>query len=130
DERGQLMDPDAASGVLELAALLELVDERDRVDGLTLGVQRQRGAVDLGVALAVEVACIQRFADRPDRAGGEHHRAKDRFLGFEILRRDRGGRRGLGELGHRATKALSGRSWKPLTIRLSTGPFEARPSGL
>ena len=110
DERRELVDPLAAAGALEVAALLELVDERDRVDRLAPGVERERCAVDLRVALPVEVARVEDFADRPDRAGGEHHRAEDRFLRFEILRRDRGGWRGLGELGHPATKALLRRS--------------------
>ena len=123
NEGRELVDANAAARALELPALLELVDERDRVDGLALRVQRQRGAVDDGVALAVEVARVQHFADRPDRAGGEHHRAEDRFLSFEILRRDRGGRRGLGELGHRATQARRARSWKVWTTPLSTGPY-------
>ena len=86
--------------LLELAAPLELVDERDRVDRLALRVEVERRPVDLRVALAVEVARREDFADRPDRAGGEHHRAEDRLLGIEILRRDRGGRRSLGKLGH------------------------------
>ena len=124
------MDADAAARVLELTALLELVDQRDRVDGLALRVQRQRGAVDDGVALAVEVARVQRFADRPDRAGGEHHRAEDRLLGFEILRRDRGGRRGLGELCHRATQPRQARSWKVWTTPLSTGGGVSGGGGL
>ena len=93
DERGQLVDARPAADVLELAALLELVDERDRVDRLALRVERERGAVDLRVALAVEVAGVEHFADRPDRAGGEHHRPEDGLLGLEVLRRDRGGRR-------------------------------------
>ena len=41
DERGQLVDAHAAADALELAALLELVDERDRVDGLALRVERE-----------------------------------------------------------------------------------------
>ena len=98
DERRQLVDPLAAAGALELAALLELVDERDRVDRLAARVERERRAVDLRVALAVEVARVEDLADRPDRTRGEHHRAEDRLLGVEILRRDRGGRRRLGEL--------------------------------
>ena len=59
DERGELVDPLAAADVLELAALLELVDERDRVDRLAPGVERERRAVDLRVALAVEVARVE-----------------------------------------------------------------------
>ena len=55
NERRQLVDADLAAGVLELASLVELVDERDRVDGLAAAVERQRRAVDLRVALPVEV---------------------------------------------------------------------------
>ena len=100
DERGQLVDADAAADLLQLAAPLELVDERDRVDGLALRVEVERRLVDRAVARPVEVACRQDFADRPNRTGGEHHRAEDRLLSIEILRWDRGGRRSLGELVH------------------------------
>src|SRR5262249_61908411 len=86
--------------LLELAAPLELVAERDRVDRLTLGVQVEGRLVDDPVTRTVEVACRQDFADRPDRTGGEHHRAEYRLLGIEILRWNRGGRRSLGKLGH------------------------------
>ena len=101
-EGGELVDADPAADVVEIAALLELVDERDRVDRFALGVERQGGAVDLRVALAIEVGGVEDLADRPDRPGGEHHRAEDRLLGFEILGRDWSGLRGLrwlGELG-------------------------------
>ncbi len=37
-ERGQLVDADAPADLLELAFALELVDERDRVDGLAAPV--------------------------------------------------------------------------------------------
>ena len=100
DERRELVDSRPAAGALELAALLELVDERDRVDGLAAGVERERAAIDLRVALAVEVARVEDFADRPDRTGGEHHRAEDGLLRVEILRWNRGGLRGLGDSGH------------------------------
>src|SRR5919201_1485754 len=76
-ERRELVDSNLAADVVQLAALLQLVDERDRVDRLAFGVERERGAVDLRVALAVEVARVQELTDRPDRAGGEHHRAED-----------------------------------------------------
>src|SRR5581483_11599760 len=57
-ERRELVQADAAADGLELGALLELVRERDRVDGLALCVQPERGAVDLRVRLAVEIARI------------------------------------------------------------------------
>ena len=119
DERRQLVDPLAAAGVLQVAALLELVDERDRVDRLAAGVERERGAVDLRVALPVEVPRVEDFADRPDRTGGEHHRAEDGLLSVEILRWDRGGLRRLDDCGH---VGISG-GWKRQFQRLDNlGP--------
>ena len=100
DERRELVQADAAPDVLELAALLQLVGQRDRVDRLALGVEREGGAVDLRVRLPVEVARVEDLAHGPDRARGEHHRPENRLLGFEVLGRD-GGVVGDGsELGH------------------------------
>ena len=90
DERGELRDARLAAGGVELGALLELVDERDRIDGLALRPQRERRAVHLRVALAVEVGRVEDLADRADGDGREQHRAENRLLGFEILRRDDG----------------------------------------
>src|SRR5581483_11183779 len=84
----------AAADLVELTSLLELVRERDRVDRLVLAVELERGAVDLRVRLAVEVARVEDLADGGNRAGGDHHRAEDRLLRFEILRRDGAGDRG------------------------------------
>jgi hypothetical protein len=94
------VDPHASADLLELAAAFQFVDERDRVDGLSLSVEGEGGAVDLRVALSVEVSRREHLADRPDSAGGEHHRAEDRLLGIEVLRRNRGGRRGGRCLSH------------------------------
>jgi hypothetical protein len=77
DKRRELVDADLAADSVELAALLELVDERDRVDRFALGVQSEGGPVDLRVALAVEVGGVENLADRPTRPGGDHHRAED-----------------------------------------------------
>src|SRR5581483_1746828 len=122
DERGELVDPHAPADLLELAAALELVGERDRVHGLALGVEVERRLVDQRVARPVEVARRQDFADRPDRTGGEHHRAEDRLLGIEILRWDRGGRRSLGELVHaRQLNHLPARPKRAWTTRFPHG---------
>ena len=100
-ERGQLVQPNAAADVFELASLLELVDQRDCIDRFALRVERKRRAIDLRVALAVEVRRVQRFADRPDRARGEQHCPEDRLFGLEVLgRRDRGGFSELGDRCH------------------------------
>jgi hypothetical protein len=90
-EPGELVEPDAPADVLQLAALLELVRERDRVDRLVLAVELERRAVDLRVRLAVEVARVEDLADGGDRVRRQHHRAEDGLLGFEILRRDGAG---------------------------------------
>ena len=53
-------------------------------------VQLDRGAVDLRVRLAVEVARVHAdVARRLDRRLGQHHRAEHRLLGVEVLRRQR-----------------------------------------
>ena len=101
DERRKLVQAHAAADVFELAAFLELVDERDRIDRLALGVKAERSAVDLRVALAIEIRRVEDLADRPDRARGEHHGPEDGFLRFEVLgRRDRGGFCELGDSCH------------------------------
>jgi hypothetical protein len=66
------------------------------------------------VALPVEVARVEHFADRPDRTWGEHHRAEDGLLGIEILRWDRGGLRRLDDCGHVGISA----GWKRQFQRL------------
>ena len=58
DEGGQLVDAHLATDVLELPALVDLVDEGDGVDRLALGVQGERRPIDLGVALAVKLAPV------------------------------------------------------------------------
>ena len=86
DERRELGDARLPAGGVELGTLLELVDERDRIDRLALRPQRERRAIDLRVALAVEVGCVEDLADRAHRDGREQHRAENRLLGFEVLR--------------------------------------------
>ena len=90
DERGELGHPRLPSCSFELGPLVELVGQRDRVDGLALRPQRERGAVDLRVALAVEVGRVEDLAHRPDGDGREQHRAQHRLLGLEVLRRNDG----------------------------------------
>src|SRR5439155_6714554 len=84
----ELLNADLAADLLELATLVELVGEGDRVDWLALDVQPEGRAIDLRVALAVVLAPVarQHLAHGGDRAGSEHHRPEDRLLGVEILR--------------------------------------------
>ena len=85
DQRRELGDAGGAADLLELAPLLELVRERDRVDGLALGPQREAGAVDRAVRAAVEIGGVDDLGDRADRGLGEEHRAENRLLGLEVL---------------------------------------------
>ena len=89
-ERRELVDAHLAADVIELAALVQLVDERDRVDRLALRVERERGSIDPRVALPVVLAPVrgQNVAHGGDRRRRQHHRAEDRLLGVEILRRN------------------------------------------
>ena len=87
DERGELDHAPLATSSLELPALVELVDERDRVDRLALRPQRERGEVHLRVALAVEI-CFEDLADGSDGDRREQHRAEHGLLGLEVLWRD------------------------------------------
>ena len=130
-ERRQLVHPDSPADSLELTAFLELVDERDRVDRLALRVEREARAVDLRVALTVEVGGIEDFAHRSDRTRGEQHRPEDRFLGLEVLGwRDRSGFCELGDRCHAARSEPPSCScfhlWEG---EFSTCPFSAVCSG-
>jgi hypothetical protein len=136
-EPGELVQPDAAADRLELAALLELVRQRDRVDRLVLAVELERGAVDLPVRLTVEVARVEDLADGRDRARRDHHRAENGLLGFEVLRRDgaRGsrGRRDGGERHplrfHQLARRVS-RCWYVGFEQVIFGHLQAKRSGL
>ena len=85
DERSELDHAPLAASSLELPALVELVDERDRVDRLALRPQRERGEVHLRVALAVEIPCCEDLADGSDGDRGEQHRPEHGLLGLEVL---------------------------------------------
>ena len=86
DEGRELVNAFLAADLGELPPLVELVGDGDRVDGLTLLVELERGSVDTRVRLAVEVAGIERVARRFDRRLRQHHRAENGLLGVEILR--------------------------------------------
>src|SRR5262249_40386890 len=61
-EGSELVDALLAADLVELPALVELVRDGDRIHGLTLLVELERGAVDSCVRLAVEVARVERIA--------------------------------------------------------------------
>ena len=84
---GELGDLRGAADALELASLVELVRERDRVDRLALAVEGEGRPVDRAVRLAVEVGGVEHLRDGADRGGREQHGAEDRLLGLQVLRR-------------------------------------------
>src|SRR5262249_12644344 len=90
DERRDLADPLLATDLLELAVLVELVGEGDRVDRMPVLEQVEGGPVDLRVRLAVEVAAVDDVADRFDRVRREHHRPKHVLLRLQVLGWKRG----------------------------------------
>ena len=103
---GELRDLGRAADALELAALVELVRERDRVDRLALAVESERGPVDRAVRLAIEVGRLEHLGDGADRGCRQQHRAEDRLLGLQVLRRhDR--RCDAGGYGHGGSQPVS-----------------------
>ena len=101
DGAGQQVDGGAAADALEQAGLLEVLDERERVDRLADRVQVEHRLEDQAVRLAVEVLRLEALVDdqRGQRRVGEQHGAEHGLLGFEVL-----GRRGGGA-------AVGGRRW-------------------
>ena len=89
DRAGQQVDRGAAADVLEQAGLLEVLDERERVDRLADRVQVEHRLEDQAVRLAVEVLRLEALVDdqRGQRGVRQQDRAEDRLLGLEVLRR-------------------------------------------
>ena len=119
DERGELRHARGTADLLELAALLELVRERDRVDRLALRPQREARPVDRAVGAAVEIGRVEDLRDRPDRGLRQEHRAEDSLLGLEVLRRH------LGERG--CMRGAHGDGSKPSEADLSRRACRHRP---
>ena len=92
DRAGQQVDRRAAADALEVARLLEVLDERQRVDRLAERVQVEHRLVDAAVALAIEVVRVEPLVDdqRGQRGVRQQDGAEDGLLGLEVLgRRDR-----------------------------------------
>ncbi len=88
----QEVDRRAAADGLEVPGLLEVLDERERVDGLAERVQVEHRLVDAPVALAVEVLRLEPLVDDQggERGVREQDGAEHRLLRLEVLgRRDR-----------------------------------------
>jgi hypothetical protein len=110
------LDRRRAADVLQVARLLEVLDERQRVDRLALGVQIEHPLVDAPVTLAVEVVRVEALIDdqRGQRGVRQQDRAEHRLLGLQVL--GRGHRRPAegaaasvrgGGRGHRANESRS-----------------------
>ena len=83
------VDRRAAADLLEQARLLEVLDEREGVDGLADRVQVEHRLEDQPVRLAVEVLRLEALVDdqRGQRGVRQEDGAEDRLLRFEVLRR-------------------------------------------
>ena len=78
-----------AAELVELRRAPQLLGDGHRVDRFAAAVQRERGLVDRAVRGLVEVARLEAGFDRGgDRLPRQHHRAEQRLLGFEVVRRD------------------------------------------
>ena len=101
----------AAADRVELAGLLEVLDERQRVDRLAERVEVEHRLVDEAVGLAVEVLGLEALVDdqRGERGVRQQDGAEDRLLGLEVLRR---GDRAVGRsctAGLRSSRSSGGR---------------------
>ena len=83
------VDRGAAADALELAGLLEVLDEREGVDRLADRVQVEHRLEDQAVRLAVEVLRLEALVDdqRGQRGVRQQDGAEDRLLRLEVLRR-------------------------------------------
>jgi hypothetical protein len=86
---GQEVDGSAAANRVELAGLLEVLDERERVHRLAQRVEVEHRAVDDPVGLAIEVLGVEALVDdqRRERGVRQQHGAEHGLLGLEVLRR-------------------------------------------
>src|SRR5438045_2021049 len=76
----------AADGV-ERSGPSQLLGDGDRVGGLARAVERGDGLEDVGVRRLVEVVDADRFYRGCDRVLRQQHRAEQRLLGLQVVRR-------------------------------------------
>src|SRR5665647_984125 len=86
-ELGQRVHEVAPPGPLQHAVAIELGAERDHVDLLAPVVEREDGAIDEPVCVAVEVVGSERLGDGGDGVGVDQHGAEHRLLRLEVVRR-------------------------------------------
>ena len=117
-DRHQLVDALATARMLELVALLEQVDEGDRVDRLALLQKLPRSDEDRAVTRTVEVRRLQELGGRLGSLRREEHRAEDGLLRLGVVRLHQPPRADFAwvcQLGHLAR--LRGASRPPETSR-------------
>ena len=124
-ELGQRVHELATPGALEHALALELGAEGDDVDLLAPVVQREDGAVDEPVRVAVEVVGRERLGDRRDGVGVDEHGAEHRLLGLEVVRREMG-RCGLEALDGHVVSGGVRVVWNPQSTRRGSRHGSAR----
>src|SRR6185503_7107371 len=122
---GERVDLGLAADLFELAAGAQVLGEREDVDRLAGGEEREHRLEDRAVALAVEVALAERLLDdvRVVRAVRLQDRAEDGLLGLDRVRRDGArlwgadGVRGWGRGAHRllASKPCAPAGRRPRT---------------
>ena len=127
DGPGEQVDRRAAADGVEVARLLEVLDERERVDRLAERVQVEHRLVHAPVALPVEVVRVQPLVDDQGRERGvrQQHRSEDGLLGLEVLRRGGGGAVAVIGDGHRAVESRSAVGAPPARARSSPLPAQS-----
>jgi hypothetical protein len=104
----ELGDVEVAPHVLEERAPLQLLDGRDRIDGIAPAVDLPERVEDLRVRRGVEIGRPHDLDDVGDGLGREHHRPEDRLLGLEVVRRD--------PIGPKTPNVLSGSHHEPAPL--------------
>ena len=74
-----------SADLLQVAATLECLRDRDDVDRLTTLPELHHRGVDAAVGLPVEVLRVNNVGDLDDRIAIDEERAEDRLLGFDAL---------------------------------------------
>src|SRR6185436_4163894 len=116
---GDLVDLGATADELELALLLELRGDGDRVDRLAALEEAARDVEDDAVRSPVEVGRLQVLAHGGDRGRGEQHRAQHRHLRIEVVRGNVGGLRP--DRGHGCSVAGGDLSHGPIQAAAADG---------
>ena len=89
---GQGRQVGGSSNRFQFLASLQIVFERQVIDGLAPARQLAHGGKDLAIGLAVEIAVLDDVQDLVEDAVVEQHRSQDGPLRLQVVRRSLGGR--------------------------------------